>query len=411
MSKIICDVCGTSYPETAVQCPICGCARSTDVNVISGNTMDPELQEAGAYTYVKGGRFSKRNVRKRAWDEPSTAATEKASSENYGDEERSSKGLAIAVIVLILAILAVVAYILFNFIGYELFGDDETVASTHSSVQITTEPTVSTQLKKPCEDIQLTLSDYKLTEVGESISIQYAVSPSETTDPVLFRSADEAVATVTADGIVIAVGGGETTVTITCGEIEKTVKITCDIQETTAPTTQPPTEATEPVTEPTTKPIIEFELNREDFTLAYVGDSWQVYSGIIPKSEINWRSDNESVVTVHEGKVVAVGPGHTVIYGEYEGIERSCIVHCSFTATQPDEDNDYKISHNDVTLSVDESFVLTLRNTDDEPIGVEWQSENGKCSINGNRITRTEAGYDEIYAIYKDVKYTCIIRG
>ena len=407
MSKIICDVCGTSYPETAAQCPICGCARSTDANVISGNALDPELQDAGAYTYVKGGRFSKRNVRKRAWDDPDDMPADNSPSEDYGEEEKSSKGLTVVVIVLILAILAVVAYILFNFIGYELFGKDETSASTQSTVQTTTESTAPTELKKPCEDIQLTLTDYKLTAVGESVTLQYVITPSETTDTVLFSSADTAVATVTADGAVVAAGAGETTITITCGEVKKTVTVTCDIQTTT----EPPTEATtEPVTEPTTKPVIEFELNRDDFTLAYVGDSWQVYSGIIPKSEINWRSDNESVVTVHEGKVVAVGPGHTVIYGEYEGVERSCIVHCSFSATGSGEESGYIISHSDVTLPVDDWFTLVLRNSDEEPISVEWQSKNGKCSISGNRITRTESGYDEIYAVYKDVTYTCIVR-
>lgn len=401
MSKIICDVCGTSYPETAVQCPICGCARSTDVNVISGNTLDPELQEAGAYTYVKGGRFSKRNVRKRAWDEPSTAATEKASSENYGDEERSSKGLAIAVIVLILAILAVVAYILFNFIGYELFGDDETGASSQNTVQTTTEPTVQTELNLPCTDIQIPTADYKLTAVGESVTLQYVITPSETTDTVLFSSADKAVATVTADGVVVAAGAGETTITITCGEVKKTVTVTCDIQTTT----EPPTEATtEPVTEPTTKPVIEFDLNRDDFTLFGVNDSHLLYDGVIPKSEINWRSADESVATVSLGKVTAVGPGVTTIYGEYEGVERSCIVRCEIP-----EETEYEISDTDVTLSLNEEFVLTLRNADDDPISVEWQSKNGKCSISGNRITRTESGYDVIFTVYDGVEYKCEI--
>ena len=28
MSKIICDVCGTRYPDSAGQCPICGCSHN-----------------------------------------------------------------------------------------------------------------------------------------------------------------------------------------------------------------------------------------------------------------------------------------------------------------------------------------------------------------------------------------------
>lgn len=27
MNKVICDICGTSYPDTAEQCPICGYSR------------------------------------------------------------------------------------------------------------------------------------------------------------------------------------------------------------------------------------------------------------------------------------------------------------------------------------------------------------------------------------------------
>ena len=30
MDKVICDICGTSYPATADQCPICGYEKSAD---------------------------------------------------------------------------------------------------------------------------------------------------------------------------------------------------------------------------------------------------------------------------------------------------------------------------------------------------------------------------------------------
>ena len=64
MSKIICDVCGTRYPDTAEQCPICGRIRDT-----AGRTaedvliMDDAREES--YQKVRGGRFSKSNVKKR----------------------------------------------------------------------------------------------------------------------------------------------------------------------------------------------------------------------------------------------------------------------------------------------------------------------------------------------------------
>ena len=64
MRKIVCEVCGTSYPETASACPICGSARSVDARILVDDSGD-SAPETPTYTYVKGGRFSKKNVRKR----------------------------------------------------------------------------------------------------------------------------------------------------------------------------------------------------------------------------------------------------------------------------------------------------------------------------------------------------------
>ena len=33
MSKIICDVCGTRYPESSNQCPICGCVHDAEQDI------------------------------------------------------------------------------------------------------------------------------------------------------------------------------------------------------------------------------------------------------------------------------------------------------------------------------------------------------------------------------------------
>ena len=63
MSKVICEFCGTSYPETASQCPICGSVRSNDNNEIMGILEETSTEHE--YHYVKGGRFSEKNVRKR----------------------------------------------------------------------------------------------------------------------------------------------------------------------------------------------------------------------------------------------------------------------------------------------------------------------------------------------------------
>ena len=35
--KVICDVCGTTFPETATHCPICGCAKSPAAQTVAGD--------------------------------------------------------------------------------------------------------------------------------------------------------------------------------------------------------------------------------------------------------------------------------------------------------------------------------------------------------------------------------------
>ena len=56
-------VCGTAYAETATQCPICGSAKASANQTEAG--AEQGTQPTAGYTYVKGGRFSKSNVRKR----------------------------------------------------------------------------------------------------------------------------------------------------------------------------------------------------------------------------------------------------------------------------------------------------------------------------------------------------------
>ena len=65
MSKIICDVCGTSYPETASQCPICGSARSGDVQVVADSKPGSDEAAPRGLQNLKGGRSSNKNVLER----------------------------------------------------------------------------------------------------------------------------------------------------------------------------------------------------------------------------------------------------------------------------------------------------------------------------------------------------------
>lgn len=419
MNKIICDVCGTSYPETDTQCPICGCVRPGEVHTIDSDAADQSANaEAGSYTYVKGGRFSKSNVRKRIRAAQSAAASDDNNGDASDKQAKKDRGLLIAVVALLLAVIAVVIYIVVHFFMPANEGKKDPIEQT-STVQTTVEEstTLPTSLEIPCEEIILSTQYIELEGEGTTWQLDVQILPKDTTDTLLFESSDPSVVTVSEDGLVTAVSDGTAEIRIICGEAEVVCEITCATQEET-------TAATEE-TEATTVPEEVFELNREDFSLFFAGDSWNVYSGDLDPKTITWSSANEKVVTVTDGVVKAVGPGDTIIYGEYNGNKISCAVHCKFKAdtVQPSPNEptsagtpDCSISHSDVTLKLDgtesqKSFVIMLKDASDLPVTtVTWRCDEPYCTINGSIIRAASRGTATVYTTYNGHTYSCIVR-
>lgn len=266
MSKIICDVCGTSFSDTATQCPICGCVPSEDTRIMVATIISSkEDEERGPYTYVKGGRFSKANVKKRSSGkavknkEPKQVKEKKekpAKKAKLFPNLTENRGLVIAVLALLLAIVAVVAYIAFRF--FIPFGnnnkkpantsvtqqqqqekpnqtedsqepDDQVDENTENEDTQIEDPDVTVDESVACTDFTISVESIELKEAGETQQIVVTVTPENTTDSVVFESDDTAVATVDNDGNVVAVAAGNTEITITCGEIVKTVPVQCNI--------------------------------------------------------------------------------------------------------------------------------------------------------------------------------------
>ena len=340
MSKIICDICGTSYPETAKQCPVCGCVRPGDVQRVTNEIITDENGASG-YTYVKGGRFSKANVKKRNKAKNAKAKAANAQSkakpaaETKNEKEpRNNRGLAIVAIVLLLAIIGVVIYIAVGFF--------DNIAGTGK------DPTGATnagQLDLSCRGISMDTDMVILDEKGNAQLLSYSLQPANTTDKVTFTSENPEIATVNEKGSVTAVAEGETRIIIKCGQAEKICTVYCQFKKETTATIAPtaptapnstdttatvdPTDSTAETT-PTAPVQGTVKLNRQDITFTYKGESWDVYSGDIPKNLITYSSDDEKVATFADGKVVAVGGGMTTIYASYGDQKVSCIVRCAF---------------------------------------------------------------------------------
>lgn len=341
MSKIICDICGTSYPETAKQCPVCGCVRPGDVQRVT-NEINTDGTAASGYTYVKGGRFSKSNVKKRGKVSDSGMAAKSAPDEKIDEKEpKNSRGLVIAAIVLLLAIIGVVIYIAVGFFGPIAGMDNNPTTATTDS-----------QLDLSCKGITLDTDMVILSKAGDAHLLSYKLQPENTKDAVTFTSENPEIATVNEKGSITAVADGETKIIIKCGEAEKVCTVYCQFEEdptaTTAPTTTTETDATgatdttastapTDTTDPTatTAPTVagtDIRLNRNDITLQYQGEKWELYSGSVSKDKVTFTSDNESVVTFVDGWVTAVGgsPEPVKVHAEYAGQKVTCLIRCKF---------------------------------------------------------------------------------
>lgn len=322
MSKIICDICGTTYAETAKQCPICGSVRPGDAQRVT-NEVKSDGNGSTGYTYVKGGRFSKSNVKKRSnGHAPADNGGKKTNpNKDSGEDTKSNRGLVATAIVLLLAIIGVVIYIALRFFApiSDLSADNTTNTVNTSEVS--------------CTDLVLDEADVLFEEIGIAKLLNVTASPENTTDKITYASEDESIATVTEKGKITAVAEGTTKIIITCGDVVKECVVTIQFpEETTLPTiedTTAPEDTTVP--EQTTPADEELRLNRkESFTLQYKGEIWDLYSGSIPRNQITWSIGDKSVATVDNGKVVAVGEGYTYVYAEYDGQKVSCQVICNF---------------------------------------------------------------------------------
>ena len=330
MSKVICDVCGTAYAENVAQCPICGCVHSADAEPVSG-TADEVSRNSGSYTYVKGGRFSKANVKKRNKINHSEAPAAEEETRQQRRErmkreqnDKNNKGLVITVIALLLAIVAVVAYIVIRF--FAPFSAIQNVEQPNSTPSVETQDSQPVEI--PCTEITLSSDSVALNAVGTAALLDVKLAPADTTDTVTYTSADETVATVDENGKVTAVGAGVTVIRIVCGTATAECNVVCSFAVEETPTE--PT-VTEPAPTEPSVPAVEYTFNTvfpNEMTLQ-AGTSFGLRLQDPNKKSVDatFTSGNTSVCTVDaDGTVRAVAKGSTNVKAEFNGKTYKCKV-------------------------------------------------------------------------------------
>ena len=512
MSKVVCDICGTAYADTADQCPICGTAKGEGSRPAGGES------ESG-YAYVKGGRFAQSNVRKHTSKQEQPQAVEEdklqrsLSEEDYDvflqpepkkapaaekpqrkperqrpeepeNEQPSNIGLIIVVTVLLLAIISLCAYIAIRFIDMN---------NDRKATENTTASTSSSQLEQvPCTGVTINgLKEHTFTSVGAELMVDFTCQPANTTDLISWDYDDSIVEVQKRDGrwFIIALAKGETDVVVSCGAFSDTVHIICDIpagviiQDTQGAdklqhTFQALTEelvifvandsgleeltwtydnavvsvtqrgdnwVVTPVASGQTTITVtcgtysdsisiicnipqepEFVLEfscASDITLTGYGTKWRIYKGSVDVSQIMFSSSDESVATVENGYVYIWKNGDATITAAYGNQVITMIVRArKVEVPENPVEPDYflytqygKLSVNDVSISIDETLVISLRDKDGIKVteGVTFYLDEGETRVTvdeNGRVTGVESGKATVYVEYEGVVYKLIVR-
>ncbi len=170
--------------------------------------------------------------------------------------------------------------------------------------------------EKPLTGITLNKDSLEL-EKGAAETLTVSYSPADTTDSkeISWTSDDASVATVTS-GKVTAVGKGTTKITATCGSYTATCSVTVIEKEVT------------PV--PSEKPLTGITLNKDSLELEKGATETLTVSyspaDTTDSKDVTWTSNDESIATVSDGTVTAVGKGTATITAKVGNYEASCSV-------------------------------------------------------------------------------------
>lgn len=439
-----CEYCGTAYDARLRQCPLCGRTAAGPAA-----PAEPEQKPAASERRTQSAPAERPAPGRRLRQEPGAPRASRGyagkrlrtgSAPQPSDAQSAAGGNVYAIPKWMMTVLCVIlgiavlggALLAFSRLGWSpLYRETTLEAPTQSAepaqpeqteVQLPTETAQPDENRYMNEEDQkheqtaapaqeesdvsctsLTLSAPTVTfeDAGRFFNITFTRTPDDCTESVTFSSSDEAVATVSEQGKIVAVNAGSAVITAQCGEQTAQCLVTCDFAYVGGETT-----GDEPA---------ELSLNKDDLTFMNAGEQYTLsVTGVPEDARITWQSSDESVVTVSEnGVLTARGKGTATVNAAVDGgSDLTCIVRCNFEDSSGE--GACTISNSDVTMGVKgETFQISLRDANGDRItGLLWVSSDVSiCSVDGTGVVKAEGkGTAYVSTTYNGVSYECIVR-
>ena len=367
MSKVICDICGTVYPESSENCPICGCSRDFGMEDYDELLMDSMDSVLGADSRQMGKKKNREIFDFDEVNQDEEDESEELDEEDYAEAPKSNVGLVVTLLILIVLLLLTAGFIFLRYFLPNMVKETQPTETTVQTMPVETEVVeITVDAGIPCTDIVIPGGKIALGKDGLWL-MNVQVYPVDTTDVLMYTSLDESIVTVDEHGTVKAVGEGQTAIVVTCGEMQIKCNVVVDyslVEETVAAGAIPGMQAEESATEPAsdateateeTKAVEEntaettaatttateapkettgsmkLKLKKSDITM------FARYSSVtmeldcdIPMKDIEWYTMDSTVAIVIDGVVTATGSGITRIHAKYGSEDVECIVRCQF---------------------------------------------------------------------------------
>ena len=208
-------------------------------------------------------------------------------------------------------------------------------------------------------------SDGLFVEVGKSVLVDVIVGPDNTTDKVLWSSANPSVASVDNSGRVTGVSAGETTITAYAGAVSASCPVEVYIPYV---------------------PVTDISLSTTSLSM-HVGDITTVQASVLPANAtdkyVYWGSSNLEVAVIdrREGRLAALKEGKAEIFCEASGDKGVIKKSFELTVSAPEESSialkyyscQIFDDHTDITVFADN------RLRESEGYGVPYLMDNWKA--------------------------------